>query len=124
VETWGYSILELFLTNYCTFTVVELNNKAMARIDIDDPYTSFLESQVKAGLYNTISEAARDAIRKQMEVHEQRRLSSIALEIAKGEASIQEGREVPYSTGLLTEIADKGKAASLAGHPYRDEIKP
>jgi len=57
-------------------------------------------------------------------VHEQRRLSSIAIEIAKGEASIREGREVPYSTGLLTEMADKGKAASLAGQPYRDEIKP
>lgn len=96
----------------------------MARIDLDDPYTSFLESQVKAGLFNTVSEAARDAIRKQMEIHEQRRLSSIAIELAKGEASLKEGRAFTYSPGLMSEISENGKTAALKGQPFRDEIRP
>jgi putative addiction module CopG family antidote len=96
----------------------------MARIDIDDPYTSFLESQVKSGLYNTISEAARDAIRKQMEIHEHRRLSSIAVELAKGEASLREGHAFLYSSSLMAEISEKGKAAALERRPFRDEIRP
>ena len=96
----------------------------MARIDLDDPYTSFLESQVKAGLFNTISEAARDAIRKQMEIQEERRLSSIAIELAKGEASIKQGHTHPYTSELMSEISAKGKTAALEGKPLRDEIKP
>lgn len=85
----------------------------MASIDLDDPYTSFLESQVKAGLFNSVSEAVRDAIRKQMEIQEQRRLSSIAVELAKGEASLSVGRKVPYSSSLMSEISEKGKKAAL-----------
>jgi putative addiction module CopG family antidote len=96
----------------------------MARIDLDDPYTSFLESQVKAGLFNTISEAARDAIRKQMEIQEQRRLSSIIIELSKGEKSLIEGNAIAYSSGLMAEISDKGKAAALDGRPFRDGIRP
>lgn len=96
----------------------------MARIDLDDPYTSFLESQVKAGLFNTISEAARDAIRKQMEIQEQRRLSSIIIELSKGEKSLKEGNAIAYSSGVMAEISDKGKTAALDGRPFRDEIRP
>lgn len=96
----------------------------MARIDIDDPYKSFLENQVKAGLYNTISEAARDAIRRQMEVHEERRVASIHREIAKGEASIREGDTVPFTPDLMAEISRKGKRSAIEGKPVRDEIKP
>jgi putative addiction module CopG family antidote len=96
----------------------------MTRIDLDDPYTSFLKSQVKAGLFNTISEAARDAIRKQMVIHEQRRLSSIAVEIAKGEASLDKGHMFPYSTSIMKEISEKGRNTALKDKPIRDEIKP
>lgn len=96
----------------------------MARIDINDPYTSFLEGQVRAGLFNTISEAARDAIRKQMELYEQRRISLINIELAKGELSIKDRNIVPYSEGLMTEISQKGKANSLAGKQVRDVIRP
>lgn len=96
----------------------------MARIDIDDPYTSFLESQVKAGLFNTISEAARDAIRKQMELYEDRRLASINIELAKGEASIQRGEIIQYSGNLMSEISNKGKSKAIAGKQVKDVIKP
>ncbi|MDR4504551.1 MAG: type II toxin-antitoxin system ParD family antitoxin [Candidatus Scalindua sp.] len=96
----------------------------MARIDIDDPYTAFLESQVKAGLFSSISEAARDAIRKQMEEHEKRRVTSIYAAIAKGEDSIQAGRTLPYSQNLMAEISKKGKQAALAEKSVKHEIRP
>ena len=96
----------------------------MARIDIDNPYTTFLESQVKAGLFNTISEAARDAIRKQMELQEQRRVSALHFELEKGEVSLMNGKGIPYSEHMMNEISQKGKDASLRGQKVRSEVKP
>ncbi len=96
----------------------------MARIDIDDPYTAFLESQVQAGLFSSISEAARDAIRKQMEEQEKRRVASVYTAIAKGEDAIQAGRTIPYSQNLMSEISEKGKQAALAGKPVKYEVRP
>ncbi len=96
----------------------------MARIDIDDPYTAFLESQVQAGLFSSISEAARDAIRKQMEEQEKRRVTSIYAAIAKCEDSIQAGRTTSYSQNLMAEISEKGKQAALAGKSVKHEVRP
>lgn len=96
----------------------------MARIDIDEPYMAFLESQVRAGLFNSISEAARDAIRKQMEEHEKRRVSSIYSAIALGESAIQAGRTVSCSPDLMAEISEKGKQAALAGKPVKCKVRP
>lgn len=96
----------------------------MARIDISEPYVSFLESQVKAGLFNTISEAARDAIRKQMDAYEMRRVASIQTELSKGEASILAGKTVQYTEDLMAEISQAGKDNAIRHKPVRDEIKP
>ncbi len=96
----------------------------MARIDIDDPYTAFLESQVQAGLFSSISEAARDAIRKQMEEQENRRVASVYAAIAKGEDAIQAGRTISYAQNLMAEISEKGKQAALAGKSVKYEVRP
>ena len=94
----------------------------MARIDIDDPYMAFLESQALAGLFSSISEVARDAIRKQMEEQEKRRVASVYSAIAQGENSIQAGRTVSYSPDLMAEISEKGKQAALADKPVKREF--
>ena len=96
----------------------------MARIDLEDPYTSFLESQVKSGLFNTISEAARDAVRKQMELYESRRLSSILLELKKGEDAIALGNVVKYDSRLMSAISEIGRKNALEQKPVRNEIRP
>jgi len=96
----------------------------MARIDLDDPYTSFLESQVKAGLYNTISEAARAAIRREMEIAEARRVASVLAEIEKGEEDIREGRVHIYSREFLRQLSLEGREKAKKGLPLKPEVLP
>jgi len=77
----------------------------MARIDIDGLYLTFLESQAQAGLFSSISEAAHDAIRKQMEGQDKSRVAFMYSAIAQGENSIQAGRTISYSPDLMVEIS-------------------
>jgi len=95
----------------------------MARIDINDPYENYLKSLVDAGLFRSVTAAAENAIHKQMIEDEKLRLTSISAAIAKGEADIQAGRTVRYTSNLMAEISEKGKQAALAGKPVKSEVK-
>lgn len=95
----------------------------MSRIDLNDPYKDYLQSQVKAGLFRSITAAAEAAIHKQMIEDEKLRLSSIGSAITKGEADILAGRTIPYSSNLMNEISEKGKAASLEGKPVKPDVQ-
>ena len=46
----------------------------MARLDINKPYQDFLQAQVDAGLFRSITAAAKDAIRNEMIRYEERRV--------------------------------------------------
>jgi Arc/MetJ-type ribon-helix-helix transcriptional regulator len=95
----------------------------MSRIDLSEPYELFLKSQVKSGLFRSITAAAEAAILKEMEAKEQLRIASIHAAIAKGEADIEAGRTIRYTSNLMNEIAQKGKEASLAGRPVKSDVK-
>lgn len=82
----------------------------MARIDINKPYQEFLQSQVNAGLFRSITAAAEDAIRNEMIRHEERRVKSVMREINKGELDVLEGKTQVYNLELLESIAERGKA--------------
>lgn len=96
----------------------------MARIDLNEPYTTYLQSQVNAGLYRSITAAAEAAIHKQMIEDEKLRLSSIANAIAKGEANIQAGHTIKYTSDLMNEISEKGKAAALNKQTVKPDVRP
>ena len=68
-----------------------------------------MDSLVKAGLFRSITAAAEATIHKQMIEDEKMRLSSIGAALAKGEADIQVGRTVPYTSHLMDDISKKGK---------------
>ncbi len=95
----------------------------MARIDINDPYEDYLKSLVDAGLFRSVTAAAENAIYRQMVEDEKLRLSSVSAAIAKGEADIQAGSTVGYTSSLMTEISEKGKHAALAGKTIKNEVK-
>ena len=96
----------------------------MARIDLNTPYERFLRSQVKSGLFSSITAAAEHAIRVQMIEQEKLRISSVTAAIAKGEADISIGKTVSYSSKLMSEISQKGKEKSLAGISVKGDVKP
>ncbi|SOE22998.1 hypothetical protein SAMN06298216_3393 [Spirosomataceae bacterium TFI 002] len=81
----------------------------MARIDINKPYEEFLKSQVEAGLFRSITAAAEDAIRRQMEDYENRRINSVLAEIAKGEADVLDGKTQVYSAELMSDIVKSSR---------------
>lgn len=82
----------------------------MARLDINKPYQEFLQSQVNAGLFRSITAAAEDAIRNEMIRHEERRVQSVMREINKGELDVSEGKTHVYNLEFLETIAERGKA--------------
>lgn len=95
----------------------------MSRIDLNDPYTDYLQSQVEAGLFRSVTAAAEAAIYRQMIEDEKLRLSSIGSAIAKGEADIQAGRTISYTPSLMAEISEKGKKAAIEGKPIKPDVR-
>jgi len=96
----------------------------MSRIDLNEPYTSYLQSLVNAGIYRSITAAAEAAIHKQMIEDEKLRLSSIGNAIAKGEADIQAGRTIKYTHDMMNGISEKGKAAALKKQIIKPDVQP
>ena len=95
----------------------------MSRIDLNTPYKDYLERQVKAGLFRSVTAAAEAAIHKQMIEDEKLRLSSISAAIAKGEADIQAGRTLTYRSGLMRDISENGKKAALDRKPIKPDVQ-
>jgi len=95
----------------------------MSRIDLNDPYTDYLQGQVEAGLFRSVTAAAEAAIHRQMIEDEKLRLSSIGSAIAKGEADIQAGRTIPYTPNLMAEISKKGKQAAIDGKTIKPDVR-
>jgi len=93
----------------------------MSRIDLNEPYVAFLKEQVEAGLFRSITAAAEDAIRRQMEDQAHARWLREAL--AKSEEDIRAGRGIRYEPGLIRKLSEEGRKAALEGKPVRDEIK-
>ena len=94
----------------------------MSRIDLNNPYTDYLQSQVEAGLFRSVTAAAEAAIHKQMIEDEKLRLSSIGSAIAKGEADIQAGRTIAFTPNLMAEISARGKQAAIGGKTVKPDV--
>ena len=95
----------------------------MSRIDLNEPYESYLQSLVEAGLYRSITAATEAAIHKQMIEDEKMRLASVSAAIAAGEADIRAGRTVSYRPGLMAEISEKGRQAALDGKSVKPDVR-
>jgi len=95
----------------------------MARIDLAKPYENFLKSQVKAGLFSSITAAAENAIAKQMERDEELRIRNIHALISKGEEDIATGRTHTFTPDLLREISEKGKKAAIEEKPVKYAVR-
>ena len=96
----------------------------MARIDIGAPYQKYLQDQVDAGYYRSITAAAEAAILKKMQEEEQLRLASIRAVLAKGEEAIERSETVIYKRGLMKEISLKGKERSQHNPTYKKDVTP
>lgn len=95
----------------------------MSRIDLNEPYENYLQSLVEAGLYRSITAATEAAIHKQMIEDEKLRLSSIGAAIAKGEADIQAGRTIRYTSNLMSEISQKGKQSAIDEKAVKQDVR-
>jgi Arc/MetJ-type ribon-helix-helix transcriptional regulator len=81
----------------------------MSRIDLNKPYVDFLQSQVKAGLFRSITSAAEDAIRKQMLEYEKLRIRSVLAEVKIGEEDIISGNIENYDKAFLSNLMEESK---------------
>jgi hypothetical protein len=79
----------------------------MARIDISQPYETYLQNQVKIGLFRSITAAAEAAIKKEMDHYEDRRIASVLAEVQKGIEDVKGGKTLPYNKNLLDTISQK-----------------
>ena len=95
----------------------------MARIDLAKPYEDYLRSQVDKGLFSSITAAAENAISKQMEITELKRIEHLKTLIEKGERDVKSGKVIDYSKNIIAEFAEKGKAAAIAKKPVKYEVR-
>lgn len=95
----------------------------MSRIDLNDPYKNYLQSQVNAGLYRSVTAAAEAAIHKQMIADEKLRLSSIRAALEKGESDIESGRTVRYTPDLMSKISEQGKQDAINGKSVKPDVR-
>lgn len=82
----------------------------MSKIDIELPkvLAEFLESQVEAGLYNSVSDAVEDAVRKQYE-DDGASIEALRAALAPGLADIKAGRVRELT---IDEILAEARSAS------------
>jgi hypothetical protein len=81
----------------------------MARIDIAKPYETYLQNQVKNGLYRSITAAAEAAIKKEMDDYEERRIASVMAEVQKGVEDVRAGRTHKVTKELFDEMMENAK---------------
>jgi Arc/MetJ-type ribon-helix-helix transcriptional regulator len=81
----------------------------MSRIDLNKPYVDFLQSQVNAGLFRSITSAAEDAIRQQMLLNEKRRIESVLLEIKIGENDVKAGNMENFDLEFISNLLKESK---------------
>lgn len=81
----------------------------MRRIDLNKPYVDFLQSQVNAGLFRSITSAAEDAIRQQMLLNEKRRIESVLLEIKIGENDVKAGNMENFDLEFISNLLKESK---------------
>lgn len=81
----------------------------MSRIDLNKHYVDFLQSQVKAGLFRSITSAAEDAIRKQMIKQEKLRIKSVMAEIKLGEDEVTAGETETFNSDFLSNLLNESK---------------
>ena len=81
----------------------------MSRIDLNKPYVDFLQRQVKAGLFRSITSAAEDAIRKQMIEQEKLRIKSVMAEIKLGEDEVASGETETFNSDFLSNLLKESK---------------
>lgn len=96
----------------------------MARIDIGAPYEKYLQEQVDAGYYRSITAAAEAAILKSMQEDEEMRLASIQSALAKGEEAIERGETITYKRGIMKKISRAGKNRSQHSKSFKRDVTP
>lgn len=79
----------------------------MTNIELGDPYESYVKGLINSGLYSSDAEVVKDALRLHMNSETNaKRLASIHLAIAEGEADIQAGQVQEYSPELINRLTD------------------
>lgn len=71
----------------------------MANLSLGTMFETYIDDQVKGGLYNNRSEVVRDALRKQMDYDN--KLAALRGDIDEGMQSIHDGK---YSTATADDI--------------------
>jgi antitoxin ParD1/3/4 len=93
-------------------------------LNLGEPYETYIQDEIKAGLYSNATELIRDALRRMKENKERRRIQHIHALVAIGEAQIAKGEGIPYTDDFMDSVM-KGAIENLnAGTPIPHEVKP
>lgn len=96
----------------------------MPRINLGEPYESFIKSEIESGLYSNATEVIRDALRRMQEDKERRRIAQIHALIAIGDAQLERGEGIPYTADFMDKALKRAVENQKTNKPIRNEVKP
>lgn len=80
----------------------------MPRLELGNPYDTYVQALIDTGLYSTYTEVVKDALRQHMDSNtESKRIALSHAAIAEGEADIQAGRIELYTPALIDRLTEE-----------------
>ncbi len=98
----------------------------MQRVNLGKPYEDYIKRMVKGGYYASASEVLRDALREKMKQEQPIPAPKKTLQqlVQEGLDSVEAGRTVPYTKGLLKKALEQAKINAKAGKKIPSHILP
>ena len=90
-------------------------------INLSVEMEQYLKSKVAGGFYGNATEVIRDAIRR-MQAQEAQ-VAALQAAVALGDAQLQRGEGVPYTTALLDRITEQAVKALHSGQPIDPDVQ-
>lgn len=91
-------------------------------INLSPEIEQYLQAKVGTGFYSNASEVVRDAIRRM--AAEDEGLEKLRAAVQVGEAQLERGEGIPYSTARLETITEKALNNALQGKKISADVSP
>ena len=91
-------------------------------VNLSAEMESYIKSKVGSGFYDNATEVIRDAIRRMQA--EEDRISAFRAAVAKGDAELDRGEGVAYTTELMHRIASAAQKDIHSDKPIDPDVLP
>lgn len=91
-------------------------------VNLSPEMEGFIKSKVSSGFYGNATEVIRDAIRRMQA--EENRITAWRLAIQEGDAQLERGEGIAYTTELLSDITRSAMDAMHSKQPISPDVCP